>query len=456
MGEIGQIFEAQQVFFASKKTLDLSFRKEQLKRFKRAVKKFEPQLLQALKSDLGKCAFEGWVHEIMLILDDIQSMQKNLKKWSAPQYVPDSIGNFPSKNYTLRSPYGVALIIAPWNYPVQLALMPLASALAAGNTVIIKPSEYSPATSAVIKELVQETFPPELVSVVEGAVEETTTLLKLPFDYIFFTGSPQVGKIVMKAAAEHLTPVTLELGGKSPALIDETARINLAARRIVWGKFMNNGQTCTAPDYILVHESKKEQLLSALKKEVVKQWGENPKENSDYGRLIHSGQFDRLEKLASDGNLLIGGEMDRDERYIPPHVLSNIRWTDSVMQEEIFGPILPVVTYSDWEEALRSIEKLSPPLAFYFFSENRKRQKQVVREMAFGNATINDVIVHMANHHLPFGGIGTSGMGSYHGIYGFETFSHLKGITKKPTWFDLPLRYAPYGTKLGWLKKILG
>jgi len=456
MGKIAEKFEAQSAFFASKKTLDISFRKEQLKRFKRAVKKFEPQLLQALQTDLGKCAFEGWVHEIMLILDDITSMQKNLKKWSAPQYVPDSIGNFPSKNYTLRSPYGVTLIIAPWNYPVQLALMPLASALAAGNTAIIKPSEFSPATSAVIAELVRDTFPPELVSVVEGAVEETTELLKLPFGYIFFTGSTHVGKIILKSAAEHLTPVTLELGGKCPALIDETARIDLAARRIVWGKFMNNGQTCTAPDYILVHESKKEALLKALKKEVLKQWGENPKENSDYGRLIHEGQFDRLRNFVSDGDLVMGGEMDRDERYIPPHILQNINWSDSVMQEEIFGPILPVLTYSDWEDALKNIAKLSSPLAFYVFSENKKRQKQVVREMAFGNAAINDVIVHMANHHLPFGGIGASGMGTYHGVHGFQAFSHLKGIIKKPTWFELPLRYAPYGTRLRWLKKILG
>lgn len=456
MENINSLFQAQQAFFASKKTLDINFRKEQLSNLKAAIKKYETALLDALQQDLGKCAFEGWVHEIMLIQDDLKVMQKNLKKWSAPQHVPDSLGNFPSVNYTYRSPYGVALIVSPWNYPVQLVLMPLVSALAAGNTAIIKPSEYSPATSAVIAKLIRETFSPEYATVVEGGLDEITALLRQPFNYLFFTGSPQVGKIMMKAAAEHLTPVTLELGGKSPALVDETAKINLAARRIVWGKFMNSGQTCVAPDYILVHESKKEALLSALTKEVELQWGANPKENSDYGRIIHERQFDRLEKLLNSGTTILGGETDRSERYIAPTILADVNWSDPVMQEEIFGPILPILTYSDWDQALQDIEKLSRPLAFYVFSEQKSRQKQVVREMSFGNATINDVIVHMANHHLPFGGIGTSGMGSYHGKFGFETFSHLKGISKKPTWIDLPLRYAPYGTKLNLIKRFLG
>ncbi len=456
METIRQIFDGQKRYFASRHTLDIKFRKEQLRRLAFAIDHREKDILKVLESDLGKCAFEGWVHELMLIKTDIKLMLKNLNSWSAPERVPDTLGNFPSTNYTFASPYGVTLIMAPWNYPIQLALMPLVSALAAGNTAIISPSEHAPATSKLMHEIIDEHFKSEYVAVIEGGVPEKQVLLELPFDYIFFTGSTEVGKVVMQAASEHLTPVTLELGGKSPAVIDETAKIKTAARRIVWGKFMNAGQTCVAPDYLLVHESREEELLEALTREIVRQYGDDPKVSSDYGRIIHEGHFDRLAKFTEDGILYYGGVLDRSELFIGPTVLREINWGHLVMQEEIFGPVLPVLTYSDWDEALRDVEKLSRPLAFYLFSENAKRHRQVVREMAFGDAAINDVITHMANHRLPFGGIGSSGMGAYHGKFGFDTFSHLKGITKKPTWIDLPLRYAPYGRKLNWIKKLLG
>lgn len=455
METIREIFDAQRAYFDSKHTLPISFRKEQLRRLAYVVDHYEKDLLEALRADLGKCSFEGWVHELLFIKKDIRVMRKNLSKWAAPQRVSDSIGNFPSTNYTLASPYGVTLIISPWNYPAQLTLLPLVAAIAAGNTAIIKPSEYSPNTSALLHDIIEENFPSEYISVTKGGVPETQALLEEPFDYIFFTGSTEVGRIVMRAAAEHLTPVTLELGGKSPAIVDESAKINMAARRIVWGKFMNSGQTCVAPDYVLVHESKEEELLTALKSEIIRQYGKDASLSPDYGRIAHDRHFDRLAKLAQDAELYFGGSTDRDQRFIEPTILKNVNWGHAIMQDEIFGPILPVLTFDNWDEALRDVSKLTRPLAFYLFSENKSRQRQVIKEMSFGDGAINDVIMQMANNSLPFGGVGASGMGSYHGKFGFDTFSHLKGITKKTTLFDIPLRYAPYGRKLNFVKKLL-
>nr|WP_309228288.1 aldehyde dehydrogenase [Virgibacillus sp. NKC19-3] len=370
---------------------------------------------------------------------------KNLSSWMEPVKVRSPITHKGSKSFILKEPYGVSLIIATWNYPLQLALAPAIGAIAAGNCAVLKPSEYTEATSDLLADMIQNTFNPSYITVVQGGKETSEELLKQRFDYIFFTGSTAVGKVIMKEASTHLTPVTLELGGKSPAIVDKDANINLAAKRIVWGKFTNAGQTCVAPDYVYVHEKVKFKLLKAMKKHIKSFYGKEPLNNDDYIRIINEKHFNRLLGFLSDGTPLHGGNTDPAALKIEPTILDKITWDHSIMQEEIFGPILPILSFTNVEDAAAVIREKEKPLALYYFSENEKMQEQIMQYLSFGGGSINDTIYHLSNPHLPFGGVGASGMGSYHGKYSFDTFSHDKSILKQSTKFDIPFRYP--GTK---------
>ena len=448
------LLKKQQDFFKSGKTLSIKFRLEYLKKLHTAIKNNEEKILEALHSDLGKSATEAYMCEVGLALSEITYFLKNLKKLAKDKVVATPVTNFHSKSIIKSVPFGNVLIISPWNYPFLLAIESLTDAIAAGNTVILKPSAYSPATSKIVKELIEEVFPSNYVAIVTGGREENKTLLTMNFDYIFFTGSQNVGKDVLRAAAENLTPATLELGGKSPCIVDESANIKLAAKRIVFGKFLNCGQTCVAPDYIYCHENIKENLINEIEKQIKEQFGENPIENTNYGKIINEKHFKRLNSLIDKDKIIIGGNFSEETLKIEPTILDNITWNDKVMQEEIFGPILPILTYSNIYDVIETIEKYSHPLALYIFSNNKKTIKRVTELCRYGGGCINDVVVHLATPEMPFGGFGGSGMGSYHGKFGFETFSHKKSILDKKTWFDLPMRYQPYNDLYSKLLKL--
>ena len=442
-----ELISKQRLFFESGKTLSLEFRREALDKLYKAIQSNMKDLGDAIKTDLGKSTFEAGMCEIRLTLSEITYMKKHLRKFAKPKRVPTPLSHFYSTSKVYASPYGVVLIMSPWNYPLLLSLEPLVDAIAAGNTAIIKPSLYATFTSNAIEKLIKGTFNEEYVSVVTGGREENKNLLLSKFDYIFFTGSKNVGKEVMRRAAEHLTPVTLELGGKSPCVVLKNANIKAAARRIVFGKYLNCGQTCVAPDYVLVDESVKNELIDALKKEVKTQFGEKPLENQDYGKIINQKHFDRLSGLIDKEKVIYGGNTSESTLQIEPTIINNVTLDDAIMKEEIFGPLLPIISVKDEDEAIRIIKSLEHPLALYVFTSSKKDEKRFINTVGFGGGCVNDTIVHLATSNMGFGGFGESGMGSYHGKKGFDTFSHYKSILKKTTLFDLPIRYQPYSSK---------
>ena len=434
---------------------NINFRKEILIKLLNTVIIHENEIIQALHDDFKKPAFESVLTETSQVVLELKHVIKNMKKWAKPRRVFPSLLNFPSKDYIYKEPYGKVLIIAPWNYPFQLALCPLISAVAAGNQVVVKPSELTPKTSEIIVKIIHKVFDKNHVEVVEGGIEVSQKLLSERWDYIFFTGSVAVGKIVAKAAAKNLTPVTLELGGKNPCIIDETANLKLAAKRIVWGKFVNAGQTCIAPDYILIQKNMKKHFVNFLKEEITKAYGENPEESPDFARIINAKNWQRLVDLIEPEKVVFGGESNPKDNYIAPTLVEETALESPIMQEEIFGPILPILTYKKESEIAAVISRFEKPLALYVFSENPGFQKRIIQNYSFGGGCVNDTIIHFANKRLPFGGVGHSGIGAYHGNLSFDTFSHQKSIVKKANWLDLPLRYAPYQDKLATIRKIL-
>ena len=454
--EFHTILQNQRKFFATGATLPVQFRINALKKMQSYIRQNETEITNALTADLGKSAQEGFMCEVGLVLSEISYMLKNIKKFAADEKKETCITNFAAKSFVKKSPRGVVLIMSPWNYPFLLTVEPLVDALAAGNTAVVKPSAYSPNTSRVIEKMLTECFAPEYVTVVTGGREENQSLLEQRFDYIFFTGSHRVGREVMKKAAENLTPVTLELGGKSPCIVDKSAKIALAAKRIVWGKFLNCGQTCVAPDYILCHESIRTKLIKALKEQIVVQFGVVPLANNSYGKIINEKHFERICSLINPRKLAHGGKSDAKLLKIEPTILYDITWEDPVMKQEIFGPILPILTYSTDEEMINIVNSHARPLALYLFTENKTLEQEVLSRCSFGGGCVNDTIVHLATNNMGFGGVGESGMGAYHGKVGFETFSHLKTIVDKKTWIDVKMRYQPYtSAKEKMLRKFL-
>lgn len=455
MEEIIKIIENQRKFFETGRTLESAYRLKHLRQLGKSIRMHEKEILGALKKDLNKAPFEAYAAEVGTVLSELSFIIKRLPLWSQPKMVMTSVVNFLATSKVYPEPYGLVLIISPWNYPFQLAMEPLIGAIAAGNCAIVKPSKDSPNTSKVIEVILNEVFRDSYVAVVQGGREENKSLLEQKFDYIFFTGSVAVGKVVMEAAAKHLTPVTLELGGKSPCIVDETANIELAARRIVWGKFLNAGQTCVAPDYIFVHAKVKEALLRKMKEYIIKFYGEVPCGNKDYPKIINEKHFNRLLNLMEEEHIVFGGEASEKTNQIAPTILDHVTWDSPVMQEEIFGPILPVLEYKDLNEVISLVNSHSKPLALYFFTTNIVNERKIIRNIPFGGGCINETIMHLASAHLPFGGVGESGMGEYHGKASFDTFTHRKSILKKSNAFDLPLRYPPYKNHLEFLKKIM-
>lgn len=433
----------------------LAFRKETLVKLLNTIVLLEDEIIQALYDDFKKPAFEAVLTETNYVITELKDTIKNLNRWAKPERVWPSILNFPSTDYILKEPYGKVLIIAPWNYPFQLALCPLVSAVAAGNQVVLKPSELTPNTATVIKKIIEKVFHVSHVKVENGGVEVAQKLLSQRWDYIFFTGSVPVGKVVAKAAAEHLTPVTLELGGKNPCIIDETANLKLAAKRIVWGKFINAGQTCIAPDYILIQKDMKSHFVDYMKVELQKAYGEEPKNSPDLARIVNQKNWLRLVNMIDPKKVLIGGESEIEDCYIAPTLIEETSLDSLVMQEEIFGPLLPLLTYDDPKEIDDIIARYEKPLALYVFTEDKAFGKEIMKKYSFGGGCINDTVVHFSNQRLPFGGVGHSGIGAYHGRLSFDIFSHKKGIVKKANWLDLPMRYAPYKDKLQSIKKLL-
>lgn len=446
--EIEQVLESQRRYFNAGGTLSVAFRKAQLKKLYQAIQNHREEILAALFADLGKSDYEAFMCEVGLALTEISYMIKQVKSFAKERVVKTPLAQFASKSYVKPVPYGNVLIMSPWNYPFLLAIEPLANALAAGNTVIIKPSAYSPATSKLIASLIEEIYPSEQVAVVTGGRQENATLLKQKFDMIFFTGSQDVGKEVLRCAAEHLTPSVLELGGKSPCIVDETAKIALAAKRIVFGKYLNCGQTCVAPDFILCNAKIKDQFVAALKKEIQAQYGEHPLESPDYGKIINEKHFGRLVGLIQEEKVVVGGHYNEATCQIEPTVMDRVTWEDGVMQEEIFGPILPILTYEGLDEVVETLQKQPKPLALYVFSENKATVNAITSRIAYGGGCVNDTIIHLATSEMGFGGVGESGMGGYHGKAGFDAFSHRKSIVDKKTWIDLPVRYQPYNRGL--------
>ncbi|MBW4634149.1 MAG: aldehyde dehydrogenase [Iphinoe sp. HA4291-MV1] len=452
---IADIIHKQRAFFNTGRTKDINFRLEQLKTLKQAVTEQQEAIINALKADLNKPEFESYATEIGTI-QEINYAIKHIKTWTKPQKVPVSLKLFPASTSIYPEPLGVVLIIGPWNYPFHLIISPLVGAIAAGNCAILKPSELAPNTSRLLSEMIKQYFDSAYIAVVEGGVQTSQQLLAEKFDHIFFTGGTAVGKIVMEAAAKNLTPVTLELGGKSPCIVDSDINIEHTARRITWGKFLNAGQTCIAPDYLLVDKKIKENLLNEIQKCLLEFYGDNPASSSDYARIINQKHFDRLTHLLKEGKVRIGGETNPSELYIAPTVLEDVSLTASIMQEEIFGPILPVIEYTDRTEAIDLINSKSKPLALYLFSNNKNLQQQVLQETSSGGVCINDTVIHVAISSLPFGGVGDSGIGKYHGKSSFDTFSHYKSVLHNPFWLDLKWRYAPYKDKLSTLKRLIG
>lgn len=442
--EIRQIVENQRTYFYTGATLPLSHRIEALKKIQSYILTHEAEIGKAIRKDLGKSDFESYMCETGLVLSEITYMLKHIRSFAKEKNVLTPLAQFHSRSFKKPSPYGVALIMSPWNYPFLLTIDPLIDALAAGNTVVLKPSAYSPYTSAVIQSMIEECFDTRYVAVITGGRAENTCLLNEHFDYIFFTGSQTVGKEVMRHAAAHLTPVTLELGGKSPCIVEESANIKLAARRIVFGKYLNCGQTCVAPDYIYCDRKIKNQLLAEIKRQIKRQFRSEPLTNKNYGKIINEKHFDRITKLIDSSKVVFGGKCDRTTLKIEPTVMDHVTFDDAVMQEEIFGPILPILTYDSLDQAIHKINSMPHPLALYVFTSDKTAARKVTARCGFGGGCINDTIIHLATSEMGFGGFGESGMGSYHGKDGFRTFSHYKSIVDKKTWLDLPMRYQPY------------
>ncbi len=442
--EINSLVSRQRKFFQTGATLPVSVRITALRGLYTAIVKYENEIHDALKKDLGKSGFESYMCETGLVLEEISYMLKHIRRFAGEKRVRTPLSQFHSRSFKKPSPYGVTLIMSPWNYPFMLTLSPLVDALAAGNTAVVKPSAYSPNTSEILRKILSQCFDPQYVAVVTGGRAENTCLLREHFDYIFFTGSQTVGKEVMRNAAEYLTPVTLELGGKSPCIVDQTADIRLAARRIVFGKYLNCGQTCVAPDYIYCHRSVKDSLVKEIQRQIQLQYGKEPLHNPDYGKIINKKHFDRILGLIEEKKIVHGGNSDRDTLRIEPTVLDNVTFADPVMQEEIFGPLMPVLVFDNLDEAITRINAMPHPLALYFFTSDKAAAKDVTSRCGFGGGCINDTIIHLATTEMGFGGFGESGMGAYHGKTGFDTFSHYKSIVDKKTWIDLPMRYQPY------------
>jgi aldehyde dehydrogenase (NAD+) len=454
MGNFEEILNEQKEYFQSQATQPVSFRITQLKRLKVVLKSNEAKMNDAIYADFKKSSFDTFTNELALLYLDIDEAIKKLPRWSKRKRVGTNLINFPAKSYIYPEPLGTSLIIGAWNYPFQLSFAPVIAAIAAGNTVVLKPSEVPSSTSAVIAEIVNHSFDAKYFHVVEGGVSETTELLKLKWNKIFFTGSVPVGKIVYKAAAENLIPVTLELGGKSPAIVTKRSNLDLAVRRIVWGKFLNAGQTCIAPDYIMVDKEVQEEFISKLVERIKEM--DYSFENDNYVQIINEKNIDRLEKLLDEDKVVYGGEIDKEKRYFSPTVMKNVTFEDKVMQDEIFGPILPIVSYTNLEDAMREIKQLPKPLSCYLFTGNSKIKRRIIAELSFGGGAVNDTIMHITNSNLPFGGVGSSGIGNYHGKSGFDTFTHYKSVLDKGTWFDPDFKYPPYtDKKIKWLRWLL-
>lgn len=454
--KIPEIIQNQRTFFASHATKDVGFRIAQLKQLKQTIINNEQTLLDALYTDLKKPAFEAYISEIYIVLKEINFALKNIKRWCKPQRKTTALHIFPGYGYTQAEPFGVTLIMAPWNYPFQLILIPLIGAIAAGNCAIIKPSEHAPHTATMLAQLINNLFDPAYIIVIQNGVDTAQELLSQQFDYIFFTGSTHVGKIVMQKAAEHLTPLTLELGGKSPCIVHNDASVNCAAKRLVWGKFLNAGQSCVSPDYVLVHHSIKDSLTTQLKQWITKFFGTNPLQSPDYARIINKKHFARLTNLLKQGTIIVGGQVDRNTLYIAPTIMDSIQLDQPIAQEEIFGPILPIIPYQKLDDAIRLINKKPKPLAIYLFSNNKQVHKQVIAQTSSGGVCINNTVLQASSPKLPFGGVGMSGFGSYHGKTSFDTFSHYKTVLKNTCLFDPGLGYPPYSTRFKqWIKALL-
>lgn len=448
LDHIIEVLNAQRAFFKTGTTLPVEYRVAALKKLQAAILANEEKINQALKADLGKSNFEGYMCEIGLTLAEISHMLKHIRSYAKEHTVLTPLAQFASRSYQKPSPKGNVLIMSPWNYPFLLTMDPLVSALAAGNTVIVKPSAYSPATTAIMQEILQSCFEEKYVALITGGREENQQLLELKFDHIFFTGSQAVGKTVMEKAAKHLTPVTLELGGKSPCIVDETAKIGLAAKRIVFGKYLNCGQTCVAPDYVLCDAAVVDQFKKAVVKQIRKQFGKNPLSNPNYGKMVNQKHFNRVMGLIDQDKVIAGGQCKLDTLQIAPTVMADVSWQDKIMQEEIFGPVLPIITVEDVSQIPDLLYDKQKPLAFYLFSEDKETIRELTSRCSFGGGCVNDTIIHLATNYMGFGGVGESGMGTYHGKLGFETFSHTKSIVDKKTWLDLPMRYQPYRTSM--------
>ena len=450
-----QLKSNQTAFFEAGNTRSVNARLARLKALKQNIKSNETEIVAALQHDLAKPEAEIWLAEIYVALVELNTIIKNLSQWAKPKRIAGKWLNFPSKDWIVPEPYGVTLHIAPWNYPFQLALNPLIGAVAAGNTVVLKPSEHAPQTAKILQKIISKVFPPDWVCVAEGGPEVAHHLLNQRWDYIFFTGGISIAKIVAKAAAEHLTPTTLELGGKNPCIVDQTANIKVTARRIVWGKFMNCGQVCMSPDYLLVHQDIYNDLVTTLKAEIVRMYGENPQESTDYARLVHQGHVEKMKELLKGQDIIFGGVVDEKDRYVSPTLIALEHLDNSLMEDEIFGPLLPIITYKDEAEIHMTVKRFEKPLSFYVFSQRKKWARKLMKTYSYGGGMINDVIVYFTNDNLPFGGVGHSGTGSYHGKHSFDTFSHNKPYVERPTWFDPKQRYAPYTNNFKIIKRLL-
>lgn len=451
----GGLLAAQRAFFESGATRAVAFRREALQRLRAALVAHEAQLLEALHEDLGRPATEAYASECGFVLGELDFALRRLEGWTRPRKVRTPPLLFPARSWIAPEPYGCALVIGPWNYPVQLLLVPLVSAIAAGNCVVLKPSELAPRSAQAVARIVAAAFAREHVAVVQGGAEAVRDLLAQRFDYLFFTGGARVGRIVMEAAAQHLTPLTLELGGKSPCIVDADADLDVAARRIAWGKFMNAGQTCVAPDFVLAHASVHARLLERLAAVLRGFYGADARRSPDYGRIINAQHFDRLVRLLARGRIVAGGATDRASRYIGPTLLADVQWSDPVMQEEIFGPILPVLAFEDRDDAVARLRALPRPLALYVFSADARTQQEWLDRLPSGGACINDTVAQLLNPRLPFGGIGDSGLGAYHGRHGFDTFSHARAVVRRGNWWDLAAKYPPYRTPLPVLRRLM-
>ncbi len=451
---IADILQRQRAFWMTGATRDLDFRLTQLKRLRGAIVKHQAEIVDAATQDLGRPEFEGYFE--VGVISELDYVIRKVPRWVKPRHVSLPLSQLPGSAWIQPEPLGVVLIIGPWNYPFQLIISPLMGAIAAGNCAILKPSELAPATSGVLARLVADTFDPAHVALVEGGVDTAQALLAEKFDHIFYTGGERVGKLVMQAAAAQLTPVTLEMGGKSPCIVDSDVDVTIAARRILWGKFLNAGQTCIAPDYLLVQEAVKPALVEALKQQLLAYYGPDSAQSPDFARIVNERQFERLVGLLAQGRILAGGEYNPSDRYLAPTLLDTVTWDDPIMQEEIFGPILPILTYPRLEEAIAAINRRPKPLALYVFSRNKQVHHQVLQRTSAGSVCLNDVILQVAVWDLPFGGVGNSGIGAYHGKYSFETFSNLKSVLRKPFWLDINWRYPPYAGKVKTFRKLLG